>query len=52
MSWWELEEDMEDGLEDHRPLPSLLVNMHVTWSCDDNCVSLGFSGYILLAQCS
>lgn len=49
MSWWEFEEAMEDGLEDHHPLPSLLVNMPVTWSCADSCVRLGLSGYILFA---
>lgn len=40
---------MEDGLEDHLLLPSLLVNMPVTWSCADSCVRLGLSGYILFA---
>lgn len=49
MSWWELEEAMEDGLEDPHPLPSLLVDKPVTWSCADNCVSLELSDYILLA---
>lgn len=38
---------MEDGLEDHLLLPSLLVNMPVTWSCADSCVRLGLSSYVL-----